>query len=94
MNQAIIRPFYLGLLAWLCVFFVKAEDPYRFFTFEVTYGQISPLGVSQRVIVNTLLLIAHFKMMMMMMISLTYNLFLSTITLGHTCQWEVPRPNH
>nr|KAJ0209129.1 hypothetical protein LSAT_V11C400164430 [Lactuca sativa] len=25
-----------------------AEDPYRFFTFEVTYGQISPLGVSQR----------------------------------------------
>ncbi|XP_023729049.1 L-ascorbate oxidase homolog [Lactuca sativa] len=53
MNQAIIRPFYLGLLAWLCVFFVKAEDPYRFFTFEVTYGQISPLGVSQRgILVN------------------------------------------
>ncbi|CAH1428940.1 unnamed protein product [Lactuca virosa] len=48
MNQAIFRPFYLGLLAWLCVFFVKAEDPYRFFIFEVTYGQISPLGVSQR----------------------------------------------
>ncbi|KAK9061849.1 hypothetical protein SSX86_019033 [Deinandra increscens subsp. villosa] len=26
----------------------RAEDPYRFFTFEVTYGQISPLGVPQR----------------------------------------------
>ncbi|KAJ0469343.1 putative L-ascorbate oxidase [Helianthus annuus] len=48
MNQTVFLPFYLGFLAWLCVFCVKAEDPYRFFTFEVTYGEISPLGVPQR----------------------------------------------
>ncbi|XP_076959832.1 L-ascorbate oxidase homolog [Bidens hawaiensis] len=48
MSQAIFLPFYLGFLAWLCVFCVKAEDPYKYFTFVVTYGQISPLGVPQR----------------------------------------------
>ncbi|KAJ9559710.1 hypothetical protein OSB04_004870 [Centaurea solstitialis] len=50
MNQPIFLSFYIGFLAWLCVFSVKAEDPYRFFTMEITYGQISPLGVPQRAI--------------------------------------------
>ncbi|XP_024978499.1 L-ascorbate oxidase homolog [Cynara cardunculus var. scolymus] len=48
MKQVNFLPFFLGLLAWACVSCVKAEDPYRFFTWVVTYGQISPLGVSQR----------------------------------------------
>lgn len=30
---------------------VTAEDPYRFFQWNVTYGDIYPLGVRQRVIV-------------------------------------------
>ncbi|KAI3850167.1 hypothetical protein MKW92_023244 [Papaver armeniacum] len=29
---------------------VKAEDPYKFFTWTVTYGKLAPLGVSQQVI--------------------------------------------
>lgn len=29
--------------------FVNAEDPYRFFTWNVTYGNIYPLGVRQQV---------------------------------------------
>jgi hypothetical protein len=29
--------------------FVNAEDPYRFFTWNVTYGDIYPLGVKQQV---------------------------------------------
>ncbi|XWS67676.1 hypothetical protein CRYUN_Cryun04dG0026500 [Craigia yunnanensis] len=32
------------------VFVVQAEDPYRFFNWNVTYGDISPLGVRQQVI--------------------------------------------
>ena len=50
MRQAILLYFFLGLVACLstlCI--VRAEDPYRYFTFEFTYGQISPLGVKQRV---------------------------------------------
>ncbi|XP_057529119.1 L-ascorbate oxidase homolog [Amaranthus tricolor] len=40
----------LGLIAFLNVFIVNADDPYRFFTWTVTYGTISPLGVPQQVI--------------------------------------------
>ncbi|OAY35375.1 L-ascorbate oxidase homolog [Manihot esculenta] len=38
----------LGLLALLSGVLVKAEDPYRFYTWTVTYGTISPLRVPQR----------------------------------------------
>lgn len=31
---------------------VGAEDPYRFFEWNVTYGDIYPLGVRQRVCLN------------------------------------------
>ncbi|GJX26068.1 L-ascorbate oxidase [Tanacetum coccineum] len=41
-------PFYLGLLALVCVSSVNAEDPYRNFKWVVTYGTVSPLGVPQR----------------------------------------------
>ncbi|KAG9440741.1 hypothetical protein H6P81_020906 [Aristolochia fimbriata] len=40
----------LGALACLNIFLVKADDPYRFFTWTVTYGTASPLGFPQRVI--------------------------------------------
>lgn len=49
MRQAILLYFFLGLVAWLSTVSVRAEDPYRYFTFEFTYGQIAPLGVKQRV---------------------------------------------
>lgn len=39
-----------GIVALLSVTIVKADDPYRFFTWTVTYGNIAPLGVSQQVI--------------------------------------------
>ncbi|PIA52355.1 hypothetical protein AQUCO_01000308v1 [Aquilegia coerulea] len=39
---------FLGFLACLSVLVVKAEDPYRYFTWTVTYGTISPLGVPQQ----------------------------------------------
>ncbi|XP_068655982.1 L-ascorbate oxidase homolog [Aristolochia californica] len=39
-----------GALACLNIFLVKAEDPYRFFTWTVTYGTASPLGIPQKVI--------------------------------------------
>ncbi|MFS7947723.1 hypothetical protein Hanom_Chr06g00551581 [Helianthus anomalus] len=45
--------FYIGLLGWMCVCCVQGEDPYRNFNWVVTYGQISPLGLPQRV--NSLL---------------------------------------
>ena len=33
-------------------FLAEAEDPYRYFTWEVTYGTIAPLGVPQKVCVS------------------------------------------
>ncbi|KAG9135859.1 hypothetical protein Leryth_002568 [Lithospermum erythrorhizon] len=41
------------VFAILCiwsVYVVKAEDPYKYFTWTVTYGRASPLGVPQQVI--------------------------------------------
>ncbi|KAI3930563.1 hypothetical protein MKX01_037009 [Papaver californicum] len=38
-----------GFLACLSIF-VKAEDPYKLFTWTVTYGNLAPLGLSQQVI--------------------------------------------
>lgn len=35
--------FFIGVLAFLSMSLVNAEDPYRFFTWEVTYGTISPI---------------------------------------------------
>lgn len=42
-----------SLLPWLLsmvVMMVRAEDPYLFFEWNVTYGTLSPLGVPQQVI--------------------------------------------
>lgn len=41
----------IALLTLLAIFgVVRAEDPYLFFTWNVTYGTLSPMGVPQRVI--------------------------------------------
>ena len=49
MRQAIFLHFFLGTLACLSAFWVNAEDAYRYYTWTVTYGTISPLGVPQQV---------------------------------------------
>ncbi|KAL5710617.1 hypothetical protein ACHQM5_021159 [Ranunculus cassubicifolius] len=40
----------LGVLICLCVSLLKAEDPYKFYTWTVTYGIRSPLNTPQQVI--------------------------------------------
>ncbi|XP_077224607.1 L-ascorbate oxidase homolog [Tasmannia lanceolata] len=42
--------FIFGALGCLSSFLVEADDPYRYYTWTVTYGTISPLGVAQQVI--------------------------------------------
>jgi hypothetical protein len=40
----------LAFLSFCSIFFlVVSEDPYRFFDWTITYGDIYPLGVKQRV---------------------------------------------
>lgn len=38
------------MLVFLLVTSVSGEDPYRFYTWNVTYGDIYPLGVKQQVL--------------------------------------------
>lgn len=40
----------LAVLSLVGLMAVHAEDPYLYFTWNVTYGTISPLGVPQQVI--------------------------------------------
>lgn len=40
----------LGFLLTVLTTVIKAEDPYLFFTWKVTYGRISPLGIPQKAI--------------------------------------------
>ncbi|KAF9611408.1 hypothetical protein IFM89_032077 [Coptis chinensis] len=49
MRQTLMIQLVIGALACLSVLVVEAEDPYRYFTWTVTYGPISPLGVPQQV---------------------------------------------
>ena len=46
MRKAALLPLIWVLLG---VFSVNGEDPYRYYTWTVTYGTISPLGVPQQV---------------------------------------------
>ncbi|KAL5557128.1 hypothetical protein UlMin_039364 [Ulmus minor] len=50
MEKKVLLHLICGLLAVLSVSVVKADDPYRYYTWTVTYGTISPLGVPQQVI--------------------------------------------
>lgn len=38
-----------GILIFWAVSVVKAEDPYKYFTWTATYGMASPLGTPQQV---------------------------------------------
>lgn len=49
-RKVLLRSICVALLALLSVSLVKAEDPYRYFTWTVTYGTASPMGVPQQVI--------------------------------------------
>lgn len=40
---------FIGTLFWLGSVLVNAEDPYLFYTWTVTYGTRSPLGVPKQV---------------------------------------------
>ncbi|THG03283.1 hypothetical protein TEA_028380 [Camellia sinensis var. sinensis] len=48
-RSVLLLPIFVAL-ALLSVSIVKAEDAYRYFTWTVTYGTASPLGVAQQVI--------------------------------------------
>ncbi|KAK3222892.1 hypothetical protein Dsin_009917 [Dipteronia sinensis] len=48
MKQANFLQFLIGILACLSVLCINAEDPYRYFTWNVTYGLIYPLSVPQQ----------------------------------------------
>lgn len=51
MDNKVLAPLVCGFLAVLSsVFVVRAEDPYLYYTWTVTYGTRSPLGVPQQVI--------------------------------------------
>ncbi|XP_050388016.1 L-ascorbate oxidase homolog [Argentina anserina] len=51
MVKAVLLQLLFGVLAVvLSAFVVNAEDPYKFYTWTVTYGTLSPLGVPQQVI--------------------------------------------
>ncbi|KAG9440742.1 hypothetical protein H6P81_020907 [Aristolochia fimbriata] len=50
MGSVGIRHLILGALVCLSALFVEAEDPYRYYTWTVTYGTAYPLGLPQQVI--------------------------------------------
>ncbi|KAB2051675.1 hypothetical protein ES319_A12G070700v1 [Gossypium barbadense] len=50
MKQVIFLLVLLGILCCFSIFRANAEDPYRYYTWVVTYGTRAPLGVYQRVI--------------------------------------------
>ncbi|KAJ0040819.1 hypothetical protein Pint_28127 [Pistacia integerrima] len=55
MRKAIFLQFLTGVLACLSVFSVNAEDPYRYYTWTVTYGTVSrPGGHQQGILINGL----------------------------------------
>ncbi|MQL70971.1 hypothetical protein Taro_003282 [Colocasia esculenta] len=46
-RAALLHLFYVSL-ACLCLLLAGADDPYRYFTWTVSYGTVSPLGVPQQ----------------------------------------------
>ncbi|KAJ9132673.1 hypothetical protein P3X46_033513 [Hevea brasiliensis] len=48
MGATSLQPLVLGVFCYCNFFNVFAEDPYRFFEWNVTYGNIYPLGVKQQ----------------------------------------------
>lgn len=50
MEEKIMGHLMILIVGLLSISMVKAEDPYKFFTWTVTYGTASPLGVPQQII--------------------------------------------
>ncbi|XP_071711118.1 L-ascorbate oxidase homolog [Rutidosis leptorrhynchoides] len=50
MKKTILPLLLIFIFGTLCLSVVKAEDPYKYYTWTVTYGTASPLGVPQQVI--------------------------------------------
>lgn len=83
----------LTLLSSLVI--VKGESPYKFYTWTVTYGIISPLGVPQQVQTTTTVSIygnsvSHFCLILKSQ-DLLYSLwmFCLFVCLGYSHQWSV-----
>jgi len=83
----------LTLLSSLVI--VKGESPYKFYTWTVTYGIISPLGVPQQVQTTTTISIygnsvSHFCLILKSQ-DLLYSLwmFCLFVCLGYSHQWSV-----
>ncbi|MED6167398.1 hypothetical protein PIB30_002368 [Stylosanthes scabra] len=49
-STSVLHSLCLVVVALLCVCSVEAEDAYKFYTWTVTYGTLSPLGTPQQVI--------------------------------------------
>lgn len=54
--KTILALLIISILGILSFSVVKAEDPYKYYTWTVTYGTASPLGVPQQVLIAFLLL--------------------------------------
>lgn len=69
----------LVLLTTVLVKSINGEDPYRFFTWNVTYGDIYPLGVKQQVLLlllfSILLFDMHYKSVYSLSSSIRYYVF-------------------
>ncbi|GMY11698.1 l-ascorbate oxidase like [Fagus crenata] len=50
MEKSVLLHVFVGVVALLGISLVTADDPYRYYTWTVTYGTLSPLGVPQQVI--------------------------------------------
>ncbi|KAJ0096814.1 hypothetical protein Patl1_28773 [Pistacia atlantica] len=50
MASTVLLHLICGVLAVLSVSLVNADDPYKYYTWTVTYGTVAPLGVPQQVI--------------------------------------------
>lgn len=61
MEKAVLLHVICGVLAVLGVSLVEADDPYRYYTWTVTYGTLYPLGVPQQVGNFTLLVLFRSK---------------------------------
>lgn len=59
MRESKLLPFVIAFVV-LYVHGVNGEDPYRFFTWKVTYGDIYPLGVKQQVLTFAFLTFSRF----------------------------------
>lgn len=62
MEKSILLASFLPLLLFLLPDCVLGDDPYRFFTWNVTYGDIWPMGVKQQVCLTLLLFPSCFFM--------------------------------